>query len=124
MPNVKYTNRKFTRILFEVPAELEVNSEVWPCQVVDISLKGILVKKPENWPLIIGNKILGRVKLTDEIHIEMDLTIVHSNDSLIGMCCDYIDLDSASHLRRLVELNLGDAKMLEREIGALLKGSA
>jgi len=31
----------------------------------------------------------------------------------------HIDLDSISHLRRLVELNLGDEALLERELAAL-----
>jgi hypothetical protein len=35
--------------------------------------------------------------------------------------CKEIDLDSISHLRRLIELNLGDQEELERELGALLK---
>ena len=33
-----------------------------------------------------------------------------------------IDLDSITHLRRLVELNSGDAAMLERELHTLISG--
>ena len=38
---------------------------------------------------------------------------------LIGFVCRHIDVDSISHLRRLVELNLGDEALLERELAAL-----
>ena len=38
---------------------------------------------------------------------------------LVGMVCRHIDVDSISHLRRLVELNLGDEALLERELAAL-----
>jgi hypothetical protein len=38
----------------------------------------------------------------------------------LGFQVQYIDLDSATHLRRLVELNLGDPALLEREFENLL----
>ena len=38
-----------------------------------------------------------------------------------ALCAKHIDLDSISHLRRFVELNLGDEQELERELGALLE---
>jgi hypothetical protein len=34
--------------------------------------------------------------------------------------CDNIDVDSVTHLRRLVALNSGDPKLLDRELAALL----
>ena len=37
-----------------------------------------------------------------------------------GLICRNLDIDSATHLRRLVELNLGDPKLLERELSALV----
>ena len=47
-------------------------------------------------------------------------TVVHIDSQHIGLRCDSIDLDSITHLRRLVELNSGDPSMLEREISALV----
>ncbi|VAX04921.1 hypothetical protein MNBD_GAMMA20-584, partial [hydrothermal vent metagenome] len=47
----------------------------------------------------------------------------HSENDHIGFRCEHIDLESISHLRRLVELNLGDAKLLDRELSALTRGS-
>ena len=40
----------------------------------------------------------------------------------IGLQCESIDLDSITHLRRLVELNAGDPALLDRELSSLLKG--
>jgi hypothetical protein len=34
--------------------------------------------------------------------------------------CENIDIDSITHLRRLVDLNAGDASLLDREFSALL----
>lgn len=123
MPNVNYTNRKFTRILFDVPAELMARGAVWPCQLIDISLKGVLVSRPESWPGDEDESVFARIFLTEDIIIEMELEIAHCTDKVLGLRCVYIDLDSASHLRRLVELNLGDGQLLEREIGGLLRDS-
>ena len=38
----------------------------------------------------------------------------------IGFHCQLIDLDSITHLKRLVELNLADEGLLHRELSALL----
>lgn len=38
---------------------------------------------------------------------------------LLGLRCRNIDLDSITHLRRLLELQLGDATLLQRELGQL-----
>jgi len=38
----------------------------------------------------------------------------------IGFACTHIDIDSAAHLRRLVELNLGNPELLARELSALI----
>jgi hypothetical protein len=43
----------------------------------------------------------------------------HSERAQVGFECEYIDLDSISNLRRLVELNLGDSVLLERQLGSL-----
>jgi hypothetical protein len=37
----------------------------------------------------------------------------------IGLYIEQLDLDSASHLQRLMELNLGDSDTLERELAEL-----
>jgi hypothetical protein len=43
----------------------------------------------------------------------------HSDEGQVGFECEFIDLDSISNLRRLVELNLGDSMLLERQLGSL-----
>jgi hypothetical protein len=37
-----------------------------------------------------------------------------------ALLCHSIDIDSVTHLRRLVELNLGNADLLQRELSALV----
>jgi hypothetical protein len=49
----------------------------------------------------------------------MDVSVAHVEDQHIGFRCEHIDLDSITHLRRLVELNVGDTDILYRELSAL-----
>ncbi|WP_346289016.1 PilZ domain-containing protein, partial [Zoogloea sp.] len=62
-----------------------------------------------------------------EVQVLMSGQIAHveaRGDALhLGLVCREIDLDSITHLRRLVELNLGDAELLEREVALLVRGT-
>ena len=53
------------------------------------------------------------------VDLFMDVTVAHLNGTSVGVRCVTIDIDSASHLRRLLELNLGDADLLSRELTEL-----
>ena len=113
--------RRFRRIAFDATAELRQNGSEWPVKLVDLSLKGLLVERPDNWK---GNKALPfevDIRLDQKTHIKMQARLTHEDPGQLGFVCKHIDLDSISHLRRFVELNLGDEQELERELGALLE---
>lgn len=61
------------------------------------------------------------IRLDPKAHIKMQVKLTHDDHGQLGFVCREIDLDSISHLRRLIELNLGDQAELERELGALLE---
>ena len=50
----------------------------------------------------------------------MQTAVAHIDANSVGFICEHIDLDSISHLKRLVELNLGDEDLLHRELHALI----
>ena len=54
-----------------------------------------------------------------EFMIRMQVTIRHVHDGLIGMHTDSLDLDDAARLKRLVELNIADPALLQREMEEL-----
>ncbi|KTC62718.1 pilus assembly protein [Pseudomonas fluorescens ABAC62] len=113
--------RRFRRIAFDAKTQLRQNGEEWPVQLVDLSLKGLLVQRPEAWK---GNKAQPfevDIRLDPKAHIKMKVKLTHDDHGQLGFVCEEVDLDSISHLRRLIELNLGDQEELERELGALLK---
>lgn len=112
--------RRFTRVLFDAPIMLEIGDQRHETRLLDISLKGALVKKPSDWAAKIGDSVNLTVFLTKtETLIHMQTRISHVEDEHVGFLCDEIDMDSITHLRRLVELNLGDTNLLQRELAAL-----
>lgn len=111
--------RHFTRIQFDAIASLHTDSGIWDTKVLDISMKGALIKKPDA-PLDIDQDVELNLTLSDNsTHIVMRGQITHMDDNTIGMVCEHIDVDSVSHLRRIVELNTGNPELLERELSAL-----
>lgn len=115
--------RQFSRIPFQIEANIQSESgEVYlDCEVIDVSLNGLLISKPNNW--IGKDSEHHKVALLLEnglTVINMDTTVAHTDESSVGFICEHIDLVSISHLKRLVELNLGDEDLLQRELSALI----
>jgi hypothetical protein len=53
----------------------------------------------------------------------MNITVVHEEKDETGLQCNAIDIDSVTHLRRLVELNLGDSAQINKELSQLSRVS-
>jgi len=113
-------HRLFSRIPFEATVHITSVDGSWDCPLIDISLKGLLLSKPEGWSGAIDDPFLVELELSgSDASIRMDVTVAHVEDQHIGFRCEHIDLDSITHLRRLVELNVGDIDILNRELSAL-----
>lgn len=113
--------RRFRRIAFDAKTELRQNGEEWPVQLVDLSLKGLLVQRPTPWLGDAAELFDVDVHLDADTDVQMQVRLAHDDHGQLGFVCEHIDLESISHLRRLIELNLGDQEELERELGALLE---
>jgi len=118
--------RHFTRIPFNASTTL-INSRTGKkitAELLDISFKGVLISKPANWEGINGEHYTVHFQLAgDEVEINLAVMAVHSEEDHIGFKTEHMDLDTATHLRRLVELNLGDENLLERELSELIQAS-
>lgn len=113
-------NRRFSRVLISGPAALSVGDETFPGVLKDLSLKGALLVLDAPAQLLITKPYLLEMSLNDgALALSMQVSIVYQNGLHIGVRIEKIDIDSASHLRRLLELNLGDAALLERELSEL-----
>jgi len=112
--------RQHTRVLFDTLTSIHINANNLQTYMIDISLKGALVKKPDSWTAKVGDIGQLRIVLSDNIStISMDVKVAHIEADHVGFHCEHIDIDSITHLRRLVELNLSDSSLLEREFSSL-----
>jgi len=113
--------RQFSRIHFATDARLFLQGTQYPAEILDLSLKGALIRPVEALPPSDGAHAVLQIRLDHQgTSIRMEGHISHHEASHYGFTCREIDLDSITHLRRLVELNLGDASLLERELSHLL----
>ncbi|WKV96084.1 PilZ domain-containing protein [Pseudomonas sp. H22_DOA] len=113
--------RRFKRIAFDARTELSQGEYIWPVKLIDLSLKGLLIEKPEPWLGDRERHFLVEIHLNDEIGIKMDVQLAHDDRGQLGFVCKHISLESIERLRRLIEFNLGDPQELERELGALIE---
>lgn len=119
--NTHEEKRHFSRIPMDSTAHLRCGGSEWPTQLIDISLKGALFTHPQQWQGVIGDACTLEILLGEgEDVIHMEGCVAHAEAGRIGFRCDHIGLDSISHLKRLVELNLGDERLLERELAELI----
>ena len=112
--------RKFSRILFDAHVELAQGEFHWRATLLDISLKGLLIQQTLPGAVIKADPILVKILLSDNTSIAMSVVVAHQHHNQTGLMCTSIDIDSVSHLRRLIELNLGDATEAERELSELI----
>jgi hypothetical protein len=112
--------RRFSRIPFDANVLLSQQGKEWRSKLLDISLKGVLIETPKNWDAVIGERFHLEVIFADSGSlISSDIAVAHSGKEHVGFEIIQIDIESVGHLRRLVELNLGDPELLDRELTAL-----
>ncbi len=113
--------RRFSRFDFDARTELFQGEHCWPVQLVDISLKGILVHHPHAWTLKPNERLCAHIHLDNDQTIILDLTFAHQKGDYSGFRVNHIDLDSITHLKQLCALNLGSDALLQRELEALIE---
>jgi hypothetical protein len=112
--------RQFTRILFSIKAEIEIEKNIYHVSIHDISLNGALITVIESEQSLKGKQgTLHFLLSDDESEVNMNITVVHEKANETGLQCNAIDIDSVTHLRRLVELNLGNNEQLNKELSQL-----
>lgn len=112
--------RRFKRIAFDALTTLTQGDQQWEVTLLDLSLKGLLMSRPADWAADPTVPFVVAITLGKDAPIAMEAELRHDNNGQLGFQCTHIDLDSISHLRRLVELNLGDEAELGRELNALV----
>lgn len=115
-----HERRHFVRVSFDAPALLTTSTDAFSVHVLDLSLKGALIMTPPEAALEAGMLCQITIPLAETgNHIAMSTEVAHVQGLHTGLLCRGIDLDSVTHLRRLIELQLGDPALLERDLGEL-----
>jgi len=112
--------RRFLRIQFDGTTALDTGNGFQTVELVDLSLKGALISSPEsiNWQPD-GCADLTITLANDGTILRFQAKLVRNMGNQYGVRFEVIDLDTMTHLRRLMELNLGDENLLERELEQL-----
>ncbi len=113
--------RNFWRAVFNAPVRLTTHDGQVYAQLLDISLKGALLETGAAWNGKAGEECQLNLGLALGTNIVMWTKVMHVEGRHVGLRCESIDLDSITHLRRLVELNSGDPALLDRELGSLVR---
>lgn len=121
MTPLPHDRRRFRRIATDKPVEVTVGSDRYRSTLLDISLRGLLFACSDAAGPTLGAKARARILLDDGAAcIEVAGTVAHVEAGRVGLQYDEMDLVSAERLLRLIELNLGDGALLERELGELV----
>ncbi|WP_108649486.1 PilZ domain-containing protein [Dongshaea marina] len=114
--------RMFSRVVYKAQAHISQNGQEWETELRDLSLRGALTDAPDNWTPTDDDQYVLRFNLDhSDIELTMQVQLRHIEPHRLGFLCHHIDIDSASHLRRLIELNVGNDELLHRELEHLIE---
>jgi len=117
---LKQERRRFRPILSDQRATIHLKGRQYDTRVIDISLNGVLVQRPPDWPSGRYGNVMIKIFLDEGgTSIRLEAEFAHLHEDSVGFHSLRLGLESIAHLRRLVELNITDPQLLERELAAL-----
>ncbi|MGB1236769.1 MAG: PilZ domain-containing protein [Pseudomonadales bacterium] len=125
MSNNTSERRHFSRIEFDGHCTISFNGEKYSADLVDICLTGALIHSDQDIDITPGHDAGISIELLGvQVRIELLAMLKSREQRMLHFQLENIDIDSIGHLRRLLELNLGDANLIERELHHLGEGIA
>jgi hypothetical protein len=117
-------NRHFRRIPFEAEVTLKAGEKTCTGQLFDVALKGAMVGTETPLPFNLGAKCsLGITLSGSPVSLNFQAELVHQEERCYGFKFISENLETLTHLRKLIELNTGDAEATRSELGAWLSKS-
>jgi len=115
-----YERRHYVRVQFDSPGQLRWAGQAVPVRVLDLSLKGALLQATSDAAVLHPGLLCElTVPLARQEYIAMSVQVTRLQEESIGVVCHGVDIDSITHLRRLIELQLGDPALLDRDLAQL-----
>jgi hypothetical protein len=114
-------NRHFRRIPFEAEVTLKIEQQTCTGQLLDVALKGAMVGTAAPLPFAIGTKCsLGIALPGTPISLDFQAELIHKEEQRYGFKFISENLETLTHLRKLIELNTGDAEATRSELTSWL----
>jgi len=109
--------RRFSRIIYQVPALIEQGNLAMQATIQDLSLHGLLLKVEDAKPLDSLLPVeVGFSFIQSEQMMQFSAGIVSIAGNVIRLKISNIDIESISQLKRFIELNVGNNELLNREL--------
>ncbi|SES23818.1 PilZ domain-containing protein [Halopseudomonas bauzanensis] len=106
--------------LFDATVRLQQDAWTHSAPLLDISLAGLLISRPDTWSLADADAHLETIiELTSGDHIRLEAQLAFSRDDVLALACRHLDLDSIAQLKELISATLGDPSLAERELTEL-----
>ena len=112
--------RRYHRVGFHADAQLKFSVGTFPVEILDSSLAGALLKIDSTMTLEEGSIGSLIVRLSDEVQIKMTGDLLSHGDGNYALHRALSELEDDRHLRRLLELNLGDPELMDRDVESLI----
>ena len=106
--------RNYHRVGFNANALLSCSDSNKEVEILDISLAGALLKL-DSPPETMDAATL-KVRLSEEASFEMHGSLIPYDGNHVALHRDLSQPENDYHIRRLLELNLGDPDLIERDI--------
>jgi len=114
--------RRFRRVPFAAKVSLTVDRDYWTGELHDVAMKGALVETMVPLPIPVGTECaLGITLPGTSISLDFDAELVYIDGLHYGFKFISENLETLTHLRKLIELNTGDAETTRSELTAWLK---
>lgn len=110
--------RRFSRVIYQAPAQLRQGDVTLDGKIHDLSLHGLLLSVDADITQLNADATVDiQFSLPDsDVSIGLVAKVVSMNSNMLRASIDHIDIESIGHLKRLVELNVGDDALLNREL--------
>ncbi len=112
--------RKFVRVKFFAEVEVVYFDNTYQAKLLDLSLKGALIRPTPEIPMGLGNTCDFTIRLAaKDLTLEFKAELIHLNGHHFGLKFLTQDIDTMTHLRRLLELNICDHDRITQELAFL-----
>jgi len=114
--------RLFSRIKFDTEISIAINKNTITGNLIDISLQGALIESSSDVSLSKDDKGILTISLGNStIVLSINVTLAYQKDRDLGFRFAEMELDTVMHLRRLIELNVGDSEKVREELFFLVQ---